>query len=105
MFSIQRSIAAYVVGWLTERGGPSYTLARGVVANVVGGIGVLYVFGILGLMAVGRMGIDAAATAVTVFVPGDLIKAVVAALVARGVHAGYPGLLGRRPDARQTTSV
>ncbi len=31
--------------------------------------------------------------------PGDLVKVVVAALVARGVHAAYPGLLGARPSA------
>ena len=41
-----------------------------------------------------------AATALTwVYLPGDFVKVVVAAVVARGVHAAYPGLLGasRRP--------
>jgi biotin transport system substrate-specific component len=104
-FLIGFPVAAYVVGLLTERGGPAYTVRRGIVANVVGGIGVLYVFGIAGIMAVGRVGIDAAATSVTVFLPGDALKAVVAALVASGVHAGYPGLLSSRGDARQTTPV
>jgi biotin transport system substrate-specific component len=42
---------------------------------------------------------------VTLYLPGDAIKAVVAALVARGVHAGYPGLLTRRRDTRQATPV
>jgi biotin transport system substrate-specific component len=98
-------VAAYVVGLVTERGGPSYTLRRGVVANVVGGIVVLYVFGVAGLMYKAQMGIDAAATAVTLYLPGDAIKAVVAALVARGVHAGYPGLLRHRGRTRQTTPV
>ena len=38
------------------------------------------------------------------FVLGDLVKAVIAALVARGVHAAYPGLLGgpRSRDAEPT---
>jgi biotin transport system substrate-specific component len=27
------------------------------------------------------------------YLPGDLVKVVVAAVVARGVHAAYPGLL------------
>jgi biotin transport system substrate-specific component len=99
-------VAAFVVGLLTERGGPSYTLSRGFVANVLGGIVALYVFGIAGIMLVGQIGIDAATASVALFVPGDLIKAVVAALVARGVHAGYPGLLsGRRRDEHQPTSV
>ncbi|HET6561186.1 MAG TPA: biotin transporter BioY [Marmoricola sp.] len=104
-FLVGFPVAAYVVGLLTELGGPTYTLRRGVVANVLGGIVVLYGFGIAGLMTVGRLGIDAAATAVTLYLPGDAIKAVVAALVARGVHAGYPGLLSRRRDTRQATPV
>jgi biotin transport system substrate-specific component len=99
-------VAAYVVGLLTERGGPSYSLIRGVLANALGGIVVLYLFGAVGLMVVGRVGIDAAATVLAVFVPGDVIKAVVAALVARGVHAGYPGLLAPRPrEQRQASPV
>jgi biotin transport system substrate-specific component len=34
------------------------------------------------------------------FVPGDIVKAVLAAIVARGVHAAYPGLLVRRRSGR-----
>jgi biotin transport system substrate-specific component len=98
-------VAAYVVGLLSERRTP-YTLARGFTANVVGGIGALYVFGVLGIMAVGRVGVDEAATAVALFIPGDLLKALLAALVARGVHAGYPGLLrGERGGERQSSPV
>jgi biotin transport system substrate-specific component len=99
-------VAAFVVGFLTERFGPAYTLARGVVANVLGGIVTLYAFGIVGIMIAVHTGIDAATSSVAIFVPGDLVKAVAAALIARGVHAGYPGLLsGRRRDEHQPTSV
>jgi biotin transport system substrate-specific component len=92
-------VAAYVVGWLTERGGPSYRLAWGVVANVVGGIVVLYAFGIVGMVAVLHIGVWHAVVLNGWFLAGDLVKAVLAALIARGVHAAYPGLLGesRRP--------
>src|SRR5437588_14737 len=83
-------VAAYVVGLVTERIGAPYSLPGGFFANVVGGVVVLYVFGILGIMAVARVGIDTATTSVAIFIPGDLVKALVAALVARGVHAGYP---------------
>lgn len=96
-------VAAYVVGKLTESGGPSYTLPRGVVANAVGGVAVLYAFGLAGIMAVGQVGIDAAATPLLVYLPGDAVKVAVAAVVARGVHAGYPGLLSGRPRERQST--
>ena len=98
-------VAAYVVGLLSERGGPGYALHRGLVANLVGGVVVLYAFGIAGIMAVGRVGIDAAATPLAVFLPGDAVKVVVAALIARGVHAGYPGLFEARRADQQSTPV
>jgi len=106
-FLIGFPVAAFVVGLLTERGGPAYDVTRGFGANVVGGIAVLYVFGILGIMAVAEVDLTAAVTSVAVFVPGDLAKAAVAAVVARGVHAGYPGLLTgrRRRDRKQPTAV
>jgi biotin transport system substrate-specific component len=87
-------VAALVIGWLTERGGPTYHLPWGLVANVVGGIVVLYVAGIAGIVAVAGVSVQAAVVSTWVFLPGDLVKVVVAALVARGVHAAYPGLLG-----------
>lgn len=97
-------LAAYVVGWLTERGGPRYRLAWGLVANVVGGILVLYAMGIAGLAAVGGLSVEAAVVAIWVFLPGDVVKVVVAALVARGVHAAYPGLLSPVPHRRSETT-
>ncbi len=104
-FLIGFPVAAYVVGALTERGAPTYALHRGVLANFVGGVVALYAFGVAGIMLVGRVGIDAAATPLAVYLPGDAIKVVVAAVVARGVHAGYPGLLGERRAERQSTPV
>jgi biotin transport system substrate-specific component len=94
-------VAAFVVGWLTERGGPTYKLAWGVVANLVGGVVVLYALGIAGIALVAGISVQAAAVSTWIFIPGDLVKVVVAALVARGVHAAYPGLLGR-PQRRDS---
>jgi biotin transport system substrate-specific component len=100
-FLIGWPIAALVVGWLTERGGPTYKLAWGVVANLVGGVVVLYALGIAGIALVAGISVQAAAVSTWIFIPGDLVKVVVAALVARGVHAAYPGLLGR-PQRRDS---
>ncbi|HEU4568081.1 MAG TPA: biotin transporter BioY [Marmoricola sp.] len=92
---------AWVIGWLTEKGGAPYRLSWGLVANLVGGIVVVYVFGILGTAWRANLSIEAATVAAGWYVVGDLAKAVIAALVARGVHAAYPGLLpGRRTAAR-----
>ena len=89
-------VAAFVIGWLTERGGAPYRLAWGVVANTVGGIVVLYAAGIAGIAAIAGISVGAAAVSTWIFIPGDLVKVVLAALVARGVHAAYPGLIPRR---------
>lgn len=89
-------VAAYVVGWLTERGGSTYRVLWGLVANLVGGIVVLYAAGIAGMAAVTGLSVQAATVATWIYVPGDLVKVVICALVARGVHAAYPGLLDRQ---------
>jgi biotin transport system substrate-specific component len=99
-------VAAFVVGWLTERGGSPYRLPWGILANVVGGIVVLYSAGIVGMAAVTGMSVEAAAVASWIFLPGDLAKVVLAAVVARGVHAAYPGLItARRRRTEETASV
>jgi biotin transport system substrate-specific component len=98
-FLLGYPVAAFVIGWLTERGGPTYRLAWGLVANVVGGIVVLYAAGIAGLVAVAHYGVWEATALNGWYLVGDSAKVVIAAVVARGVHAAYPGLLGsaRRP--------
>ena len=99
-------VAAYVVGWLSERAGATYKLHWGIVANVVGGIVVVYAGGIVGMAAVLDLSIPAATVATWIYLPGDAVKVVVAALVARGVHAAYPGLLtGRRTEQAKETST
>jgi biotin transport system substrate-specific component len=103
-FLVGWPLAALVVGWLSERGGSTYRLAWGLVANILGGIVVLYAAGIVGIAAVAGSSVQAAAVSTWVFLPGDLVKAVLAALVARGVHAAYPGLLGRSRESDRTTA-
>lgn len=102
-------VAAFVIGVLTEawaRRGSAYDARWGFAANVLGGIVALYPLGILGMMALGDLSVTEAGAASGVFVPGDLVKAAVAALVAAGVHRGYPGLLDqRRSDDRETSAV
>jgi biotin transport system substrate-specific component len=98
-------IGAWVIGWITERGGAPYALHWGLVANIVGGIVVVYAIGIPGVAWRAHISIQAATTASGLFIVGDLIKAVIATLVARGVHQAYPGLVDGRRRARHTTSV
>ncbi len=104
-FLLTWPVTAYVIGWLTERGGPSYRLPWGIVANVIGGIVVLYAGGIVGMAAVTGISLWAATALTWIYLPGDLIKVVLAALIARGVHAAYPGLIAARRDRAKDEST
>lgn len=105
-FLVGYPICAGVIGWLVERGGAPYRLVWGMVANVLGGIVVLYALGTLGVMAKLHVGVWTALTANGWYVVGDTIKVVIGAFVARGVHAAYPGLLGvPRRRSREATAV
>jgi biotin transport system substrate-specific component len=94
-------LGAAVIGWLVERRLPGYDVRWGFLANVVGGIGAVYLVGIPVQAAVtGTSGLVATAVAAAVFLPGDLLKAVVATSVAAAVHRGYPAVAPRRQLAR-----
>jgi len=86
-------VAAFVIGWLSERLNTSHSLPRGILVNILGGIVVLYAFGTVGVALVSHISLGKALIANWIFIPGDLVKAVVAALIARGVHQALPGLL------------
>lgn len=80
-------LGAWVTGWLRERLEARLPLAVAcLAAAVVGGIGAVYVLGVPVLLW--RTGADPLAA--LVFVPGDLLKAVLATLVAVGVRRALP---------------
>lgn len=87
-------VGAYVVGRLTERAYDRYSLSRGFAYNVVGGIAAVYLGGIPWLAAVTEISLLQAAVGSAAFLPGDVIKAAVAAWVAVGVRRAYPLLEG-----------
>lgn len=86
---------AFVVGYLSgafktpapETTGATYRdVSRCFVASVVGGILVVYLFGVPWLAIVAKMDITKALLAVTVFIPGDLLKAAAAAFLANQIR-------------------
>lgn len=82
-----------VIGLLTRLILPGYRMWAAVLVTAVGGIGVIYLFGSLGLMIRGGMPVGAAIAANGIYVLGDVLKVVVTVLVADQVHRSYPGLL------------
>ena len=93
-FLIGFPLGAFAIGLLTQRILPNYRLWLGIVINIVGGILVVYAIGIPVQAARVGSGLLAVVQTSLQFLPGDLIKAVVAAIVARQVHRAYPGLVG-----------
>jgi biotin transport system substrate-specific component len=90
-YLISWPFAAFAVGLLTERFWARYALPWGVAANVIGGIGVVYAIGVPVLKAVtGLPWGEAVWAGAAVFIPGDLIKAVLAAIIAVQVRRSYP---------------
>lgn len=91
-------VAAFLVGLLTERIGRPYRISLGVMANILGGLIALNALGIVGMAVVLDVSLVKATTLAAVFMPGDVVKAVLTAVVAAGVHAAYPGLIPARAD-------
>ncbi len=66
-------------------------LAVAFLSSVIGGIVVVYALGIVGLSWVAHMSLSKAALAMLVFIPGDLIKCAICAMVVQTVMRGMPG--------------
>lgn len=93
-------IGAYVTGLIAERmvreGQPELRQYAGFfLASLIGGIAVVYAIGIPWLSVASGMPFGKAVMVNLPFIPGDLIKAVIATLAARAVLAGYPMLPSR----------
>jgi biotin transport system substrate-specific component len=83
-------LGALVTGLLTEAFWRRLNLAWALVATLVGGIAVIYAVGIPFISVYTDTSLATAFTGSLVFVPGDVVKAVVAALVAVVVARAYP---------------
>lgn len=92
-FLIGWAVVAGFIGWATYRLAAPYSLWKGIIVCAIGGMLLLYGIGIPGMVITGKLTFTAAVAANLPFLPGDLVKCVIAALVAKGVHTAYPGLL------------
>lgn len=88
-FLIGFPIAAFVTGLLLEKWTGNLALVA-TVASIVGGVGVLYIFGVLGMAVMLDKSIPASLMLVTAFIPGDIIKAILAGLITAGLAKSRP---------------
>ena len=96
-FILTYPIGAWVTGLLTERMWHRYTLWRAILCNFTGAALVLYVIGIPWMSVVSGLPLGKAFVVSAVFLPGDLLKMVLASLAAVAVRRAYPLIEPRRP--------
>lgn len=97
------AVAAGVTGFIMQRlaaDTPARAARSALVASVLGGIVFLHCMGIAGLMLIGNMDLQKAVAIDMAFVPGDLIKAVLCALIVHTIARAMPDWeMGRRPHS------
>ncbi len=81
---------AFATGWLMNALPLRSRFARAITASLVGGVLVIYAFGIPYLAFAARLDLWKALVAGSVFMPGDVLKAVAAALIVRSLPAERP---------------
>lgn len=94
-YLISYPVAAAVAGLMMralagKESSPARLAACAFAASVVGGIVVVHAFGVVGLMLLAKLSFVQAAIGTLVFVPGDLVKCVLVALIVHTVARGLP---------------
>ncbi|RKS10357.1 biotin transport system substrate-specific component [Nocardiopsis sp. Huas11] len=105
-FIVSWVFAALVIGLLTDlmvrRG--KYRFWPGLGINVLGGIALIYAIGVPWMAVALGDGFLAAGYSMAVYLPGDLVKAVIAAAIAATVARAYPIPPAGRPVAADTAT-
>ena len=76
-FFIVWPFAAFLVGFLTEKFWKNINIGKYIVANIIGGIVLVYLVGAIYLSYITKMPIDKAFLATMAFIPGDILKAII----------------------------
>lgn len=84
-------LAALVTGWIVERLRVVPLTLAALLASALGGIVTLYVPGIAGMAIVLDKSLAQAAALALPFIPGDLVKAVIAGLLTGALARARPG--------------
>ena len=104
-------VGAFVVGLIVHLRGRKPTTVRTFAGMVVGGILVVYAFGIPVQSLVTRLPLGETALMSLVYVPGDLVKAVIATAIVMTLVRAYPRAFRRtwadavEPAATESTRV
>lgn len=98
-------LAAFLIGWMTERSAPRLRFWKLLVYHVVWGMALIYLCGTLWMMFSLELDVRAAlAGGVLPFIPGDAVKAVVASTAALSLNRAWPILRPRREPVDEKTA-
>jgi biotin transport system substrate-specific component len=89
-FLLSWPLVALFVGTMVERSWKSLTLLKTIVFCIIGGIGISYVIGVPWMALLLKLSPLQATLGTLPFVPGDLAKAILAAIIAMSVRRSYP---------------
>ena len=80
-FFIVWPFAAFLVGFLAEKFWKDINIGKYIVANIIGGIVLVYLVGAIYLSYITKMPIDKAFLATMAFIPGDVLKAIIVSVL------------------------
>mgnify|MGYP000156249237 FL=1 len=92
-FLIGWPVGAFVAGLVMQSTREMNVAVSAAIAAAIGGILVVYAFGIPGVAIMAGLSLPKAALGSAVFIPGDLVKVVLAALIAQTIARGLPSAL------------
>lgn len=95
-FLVSWPIAAFAIGLAVERFWQRLNFISLFAINIIGGIGLVYLFGVLWLSYAAGIAPLQALTGSAAFLPGDLLKAALAAIIAVTVKRTYPLIASSR---------
>lgn len=84
------ALAAFTVGLATERSWHRLGFARALAINLLAGVLIIHACGAPVLGVISGLGFSKALWSSAAFLPGDCLKAVIAAMIAAFVKRGYP---------------
>ncbi len=97
-FLIGWPIAAFVTGWIVERWRNAPLAVVCSIASVFGGIVVMYIFGIAGMSITLEKSLLEATGLVSAFIPGDVIKAIIAGILTTALAKARPASVLSRSE-------
>ncbi|MFG6079818.1 biotin transporter BioY [Paracoccus litorisediminis] len=98
-FLVGFPIAAFVTGWFVEHARLRHVGLRAFIGAVLGGVVVLYAFGIVGMSLSLGKSISECTMLMAIFIPGDLLKAAITGMLVAAIAKARPRALGWTANA------